>query len=330
MSKKKSTLNIYGCGGCGINLVARQAHIPAETKGYPEVSYTAIDSSSSNLKGLGEHIDTILLPGLDGFGGERGYGLDIVRDNVDRILKESAPGDYNIVVFSLAGGTGSVVGPVIMDELLRRDRNVVAICVDANHTLLAARNSLRSISTLSNISRSTKRPLVASFHMNDGERAMTDVDAEVGNLIKALAFLFSGDNGGLDTRDIHNWLNYHGVTELKPQLSQLVMVSALRESDLDPNYPAMSVASLLSDPSEEPLRLQQPYGCHGYIPAAAQESTDRDIPSMHFIITNGLLGKRTMALQDTIESMAAAMEQMANPQFTIDDEGADTDGDFVL
>ena len=137
---------IYGCGGAGINQARR-------------------------------------FEGTVGSGGLRKEHVDLIADAVNEILSRLRPGDLNIVVSSLSGGSGSVIAPCLASELLARGLKVIVIGIGSNESEIRVRNSLNAIRSYANIAEETEKPVVMSLHFNSPKTPRYAVDYPMGFLI---------------------------------------------------------------------------------------------------------------------------------------------------
>lgn len=275
--KSKQTLRIYGCGGCGINLANHFSH-DAEDDFCANIKPAFIDTSHSNLS---EDVDpeaVYLMDGLDGSGKVRRENHEEISNSIKHILLQVEPGDFNIVIFSGSGGSGSVIGPLILGELLARGKPAIAIMVGSNESIIAADNNLKTIKTLESISQKTKQPVVLYYERNTRERRRNDVDSQVYAIIGALSVLTSGLNREMDSKDIENWVYFQKTTSVEPQLALLDVHSDAEDADksVDP----VSVASVYADEDIAPIGMVPEYHAAGYL-----DNKHENISQLHFVIS---------------------------------------------
>ncbi|WP_257292030.1 hypothetical protein [Endozoicomonas sp. ONNA1] len=255
---------LYGCGGCGINLVSGYNNT-MEAVGFATLKTTYVDSSRSNIKPELEEKDCYILKGVDGSGKVRSENYEAIRENVKELLLTHTPEVMNIVVFSASGGTGSVFGPLIMRELLDRGLGAVAIVIGSTECKRSAENSLNLIKSLESISQNITSPLVVSMNINSKERSRSMVDKDVVSNIDRLMALASGQNGEMDSKDILNWLAFHQVTTVDPQLALLEITD--NEDDARAVRNPIAVANLLKDTDVPDPELYPEYAFTAYYPA---------------------------------------------------------------
>lgn len=327
---QRNTLSIYACGGTGINLSTKVISIPTSATGFPEVEHTLIDTSESNMDAEGKKGKNVyLIPGLEGAGKERRFGYENAEPHINPILTKFKPKDVSIVIFSLSGGSGSVLGPLIIRELLDRDLDVIAFCIGNCDNGKEADNSLKTISTLQGISSKSKKPIIARFYHNDNKSPRGQVDVQIENDIRGLAMLLSGFNRELDNRDIHNFLHYNMSTGLPAQLVDLIVYAKTEKSEDPSGFTAIGIASLLTNKEDMLLNMGQPYGCVGYMPSGITEAFAAGVYPLHFILTNALINERIEKYKKSVEEFTKAKEQLASMSILKIAENCD-EGGFVF
>lgn len=329
MSKQKNTLRLYGVGGAGINIL-NNINLPSDATGFPESHFTIIDTSKSNLaiKNV-KNLNAFLIPGIDGGGKDRRFTFEMGKDSINKILREHAPKDFNIVIFGLSGATGSVLGPLLIEELLNRGETVVGMGIISTASAKETLNAYNTIGTLQNISlKKVKKPVVVSFYENNNDTSRSNVDASLETHIRALAMLVSGMNMELDKQDISNWLNYQLVSNIPYQLTDLLVYLFDKDINLSANITGISVANLLRTKDDKELMIGQQYSCVGYCASSTLDATTHEIPSMHFIVNNQLMEDRVKRLKTIIDDYKTAEEKLQNNQ--IIEFSSDNDSGFLF
>ncbi len=219
-------MRVYGCGGMGINIAAYFNNAAVEPN-CAEVMPAYIDASRSNLRDDFNDEDIFVLENVDGSGKVRKENHAEISNVLRQILLQVEPADFNVVVFSASGGSGSVIGPLIMAELLER------------------------------------LPVVMYYDHNDRDRRRSDVDAQLHLAISSLAVLSSKQNREMDTRDIANWVQFSKTTSVGPQLAQLEVFADAEQAGKikDP----ISVASIYVSEEVKPVGLVPEYHAAGYL-----------------------------------------------------------------
>jgi hypothetical protein len=261
---------IYACGGAGVNLGQR---VPSERA---QACY--IDTSASNRT---EALDQELchfIEELDGSGKNRRENYSVITKEVESILSRFQPGDFNIVLFSAAGGSGSVIGPLILKALLEHKETAIAVVVGSDDSAISVTNTVNTLKSLESISVMLGLPAVMVYHENTSGVPRKVIDDEVEFVLQSVTELASQNNRELDTQDLTNWVQYHKVCPVRPQLSALSVFDNRQEASkqIEP----ISVASLYSDPDKDNPFGNPHYATVGYPREGAMDLAEQ----LHFVI----------------------------------------------
>lgn len=246
---------LYACGGCGTNL--------GQLLDSDHVGTCYIDTSRSNRTDqLGDDV-CHFLEDADGSGKNRRENYEPIVREVGVILDRFEPTDFNIVLFSASGGSGSIIGPLIMKDLLERAYPVVAVVVGADDSAIAVTNTTNTLKSLESISAVAGQPVIMAYHENTAGVTRQMIDDEVLFVLESLSELTSQNNQELDTADLTNWVQYQKVApSVQPQLSALSIFDTRQEaaSQIEP----IAVASLYNDPGKDTAFGNPFYATVGY------------------------------------------------------------------
>ena len=281
--KPVGKMRIWGCGGCGVNLAARFYQQPPQEH-FADLTVCMVDTSRSNLNSVGEiaEQDTYLI----GAGEKDGAGK--VRKDIHPQVVEALPEimgkfndcDFHVVLFSASGGSGSVIGALVLAELVKRGKAAVGIVVGSHESTLTATNTVRTIQGLDNLARTTiGLPIVVAFHNNHENTHKNQVDEAIAAQISELAILVSRQHHGLDTSDIVSWLRFDRTTTVPAQLALFDICDSTETVGQIP-YP-ISIASLLAGDSAIGT-VGAEYFCDGKIEKVVAERLDTT--ELHFVI----------------------------------------------
>lgn len=225
-------LNVYFCGGTGINLSKQLKAI--------NTNMALIDTSTSNTKGIGDDIKFVV-PGVDGAGKDRSISYEAFKPYIEEILIRFKPSEQlNVVVSSLSGGTGSVIGPLITRELISNDYNTIVIGIDSEHSLKELDNTLKTLKTYRAVSDSTNKS-ISLFYVKNTSRKEADLRAI--QFINLLSLLVNREHTEeFDTTDLSNFINYNKVTDNKPSVS---VVDVSENTNIIPNKNTTIVSTIL-------------------------------------------------------------------------------------
>jgi hypothetical protein len=305
---KHQTLAILGCGGCGTNIARLYQNNDAVLG--PKVSY--YDTSVSNLN-LENEAHAFLIEGTDGSGMKRDLNVEPMRKNVAPALKKFTPGDFNIVVFSASGGTGSVFGPLILDELMTRGVPAMVAVIGDTDSAKATENTLGTLRTLSALSAKHKTSIPMLYSEMSPGAQRREVDKLIHEGIDAIKLLTNGQNAELDSQDIVHWMHYERVTSHSAALSLLNIYNANEKvADL---HGALSVASLYASTDDPHATVTTAYKVKGYTNAQGT------VP-LHFVLTQEGLAAAVEKLERTLTEHRNHDEAIKKQHVVLHDERA--------
>lgn len=315
-------MRIYGAGGAGMNIAHTFSKTAAQSDENisAEAHFTYLDTSRSNLKAGMDEKDCYILP-ADGSGKVRGHNYEKIGEVVKQVMLDHKPMDFNIVVFSGSGGSGSVFGPMVIKELLSRDIPVVAVVVGSDESVIAAENTLKTLKTLEGISRQTKHPVIMHYRHNERGGARSETDGDVMGALSSLSVLFSRKVPEFDRQDIFNFLNYHNVTSVEPRLAALEFL--VDDDDIIEGTRPHSVASIYRSPDEQTLTLVPEYHAAGHLDLG---SLGRCI---HYLIDIESIQRYVARLQKTIRELDEVRSSRVHHKSLVDDNEMDDNG-FVV
>lgn len=278
MSNSKGRMRVYCCGGAGVNQ-GKVLMAQPDVEGFATLDVALVDTSRSNmLSGVPDDC-VYILPNVDGSGKKRSENHLEIANTVKDVLVKQKPTDFNVVIFSTAGGSGSVYGPLIMRELMTAGIPVIGVVIGNLTTAIEAKNTVNTLKSLDNIARKANVPAVIQYSANSKNNSRKSVDAFVQQSALSLSLLVSRQNEELDTSDIGNWVRYNNVTEVAAQLCLLTIV--VDEEDAAAIVDPISVASIVDAGNEAAIVFSPDYGCVGY--KAASVSTET--PELHYVLS---------------------------------------------
>jgi len=210
-----SNIVVWGCGGCGTNIAKQITDLDIE------VNY--IDTSTSNLKGV-KSDNIFVLENIDGAGKDRSKTYEHFKHIAsDVIIKFKPSTSLNIVVSSLSGGSGSIMGPLITKELISQGYNTIAIAVDSKHSVKELDNTIKTLKTYKSISDGIKKAVSIFYIENTNRRESDNKAIWFINLLSLLVNKHHTEE--FDTSDLTNYINFDKVTENQPTVSILELNS---------------------------------------------------------------------------------------------------------
>lgn len=194
------TVSVLACGGAGINMLRRS--LPNITG---RVTIGRLDAGDANIQ-FGEDLHIV------GSGG--GSGL-VRKHNADAAVKTIAGlsdealgiSDINIVIFSLSGGSGSVIGPLLINDLAnRRKKLVIALTIASTQSETHTKNTLATLQSLRQVTKNSGLYLPISIFSNtiSGPKA---VDTAFTYKLSRLVDLLTAPTIEVDKYDRLHWIN---------------------------------------------------------------------------------------------------------------------------
>lgn len=329
----------YFCGGAGINLSQLLAamnvgNIPT----LANVNTVMLDTSDSN-KPEGDHENFYQIPGMDGAGKDRSKSYKIVNDKVDEILNLFKPRKMNIVVYSESGGSGSVIGPLILCELKKRGHSAIGVVVGSTLSAAEANNTMKTEATHQVLAERMAKKNITRLYLENAEDSSGiespytgkrgDVDKlAIDNILKLLQ-LFSGCNKELDDEDIVTWDNFDRLIEVPPGSNDLIITS---DKNVLEKYKGtiISIASILVDRTSEAPNVGAMVSTHGYYDESHYQE-DAALNDFYFIITPALRESRLARLKSVCDNFEKQRLELAErSRSSAAEVGNVTDDAFVL
>ena len=324
----KGKVRLYCAGGAGINIGKHlESFRGVSETGVAELHSVFVDTSRSNLSTNLPEEATYLLKDLDGSGKIRKENHAQIAAHTRDILQQHPPLDLNIVISSGSGGSGSVIAPSLVSELLVRDVQTIAITIGATDTRLEIDNTLKTLKSYEAIAKLRKVPVVMAYFQNSEATPRASVDEEVLRTITALLTVYSRENSELDSRDLYNFLHFERVTSYEPQLAALTLqMSASLEGD---GSSVVTVASLYNGQQTNALPFIPDYQCVGYLPEGIAERI-AEISPIHLATTSNLMPVVAKSLGKTLDELEQKRLARVKTSSILSDKDEATDSGLVL
>lgn len=329
-----SNVSIYACGGAGTNIIQNSLDL-GESLEMPNIDISIIDTSQSNIRvNLDkEKIGYTFVDGLTGGGKDQRFVFEHAKSYVNEHLNKNKPGDFNVVLFSLSGASGSSTGALITAELLKRKLPVVCFIVGSVEDGKQASNTFNSLRTLQNLSKSHGMPLTIAYHENvyGGENKGRTGEEEFVNDaiflgIRDLCRLVSEHHHGLDREDIKNWLYFNKVSDITGLVELFTSDDVGSMSHVEGKV--ITSASLLRDATAPVPNLLQPYSCKGYVSDAMANELGDEFTGFHYLITRGFIKGVYNRVKMKVSEYEEALAKLQSSEDDLDDDFAEGDDPF--
>lgn len=310
------TIRVYGAGGAGTNIATHFIGHQSKTLN-AAIAPAVLDTSEANLRGRDiKDIDTHLIEGLDGSGKIRSENYDQIRRCIKQMLVDIPPEDFNVVVFSGSGGSGSVIGPLLIKELQERDIPVIGVVIGSYESMISAVNTKKTLQSLESIAEKTDKPTVICYQGNEPNTPRSEVDAGIHTLIGAISILASGNVREMDTRDIYNWVYFNKISGR----AQLAILRLAYDENTASNVKLpISVASLYNDPDQQHQLFDTDYHTVGY----TDLRTAANVEELHFFISTYDLAKIYSDIREVTDNLEQARQARVERDSIVTDDRND-------
>ncbi|WP_144106677.1 hypothetical protein [Paraburkholderia sp. BCC1886] len=306
--RERGRVTVYACGGGGINIGHKVARLAADANpAFAELRVVCIDTSKSNLHAAIDTESTYLIESAngeqkDGSGQERRANHADIAARVPDILLKFKPTDLNIVLSTGSGGSGSVIAPSILSEILARDGSAVAILVGDDSTKKFTENTLNTIKSYEKIATVREQPVVVSYLQNSAEMTRAVVDQRIESLVSALCVLYSRQNRELDSKDLYNWVHFQKITSHRPSLASLTLIEKISPTSLTMLGNLISIATLTNQGSDPTLPVRPEVQFVGYLDGNGADRLEVQAP-FHYVISDGVFGDVSSHLNGVLREM---------------------------
>ena len=278
-------MKVYACGGFGVNIGDKLESIRSDNSGtLDSIDISYIDTSDANLRHNNIPKEYLyLIEGSNGSGKLRSQNYSLIKEQIKSFLINHKPEEFNVVVHSLSGGSGSVIAPIIVNELLSNNSNVIVVAISSDDSTIEIENSIKTIKSYVGISQKHQKPVPMIYYPNDTDRNVTN--EKVKSSITLLGVYLNKNNHELDYSDITNFLNYNKVTDNEPTL---VMGKFLKDK-IDPIKNCHFIAALTIAVEGQPTNTgyHVDYQAIGFADSSKLSKNVLDSLPNHFVLIDG-------------------------------------------
>lgn len=324
------TMNIYACGGTGLNIARRFIRYIGENQpGFANIEPFFIDTSDTNVTPDMPQ-DRLYLVENDKGEKLRGSGKmpitnsALLKEATSKILHQFKPGDINVILHSAHGGSGTVIGRNLTRALLDRDIPTIVVAIGGTSSLTETQNTKKCLISYENMADIIQKPVIVSYSENTPDNPRAQVDKTVQTILVLISAIFSGQNRELDDMDLINFLNYSKPTGYQPRITQLDFFTG--NVELGKNQSLISVVSLLGEGSVNPLTIPVEYLTEGYASENAKKTIGVNLP-VHAATIGGFFNqvmdrlKRQEAEYMEIRSTVQLKSIASDSKVQADDDG---------
>lgn len=321
------SLRYYFCGGAGINIGKALCNAPAGSVSpiNRKADMVGLDSSSANdSEGLFDVCRMPAATGNDGLANGSGKVQSTNYPKAVPFIKETIskypPGTFTIVVFGTSGGTGPMLGALLIRELLQHNRPVVAVCISDHTSIIEMKNSVTTLRNLANQTSAEQlnTPIAFIEAINDNDRTRGQVNKQVIDNLNLLSVFLNEDNEEADYRDILNLLNYNKVIGVPASLSRIHFFNKDDAVNYDGKPPVAYCSLFGSRDDIVPRFIGGGYRVTGVL---GDDSRVSGMAEIHMTLDHG------EALEDLQKQIAALETQQASKSLTYSSSASFSGGD---
>ncbi len=334
-SISKNANQVIACGGAGTNILAEFSKIGVtDLPGFARVIPCYVDTSMSNLRNKQIPDENLyLFEGIDGSGKVRSQNYDDISKKTKEILLKFKPTPINIILHSASGGSGGIIGSVLVSELKARGHQVIVVLIGSTDTRIEIENTIKTLKSYESISEKRDSSVVLHYLENTRLEPRGEINRQARKFIQSLMGLYSGQNDELDTADLKNWLNYTSITGGQPRLASINM--AVTTEELNSVGTVVSVATLAMPGMETCIGQTPAYQCVGYPPASWGDKTlenSRVIGdnAMHFCISDDFILDNVTRLNKMLTDVNDVFESRNARKSILDKNDNKTDVGIIL
>lgn len=312
--------NIYGLGGAGINNLNFLLKNTKHGKFIDNV--LGVDFSDANPGTDGAyHIER--MEGAEGSGSNKATNVSQAPDLIQRALAKLPPNKLNIVIYSASGGSGAVLGPYMVRELVKKEIPVLSIVIGDSTSIKEMDNTVGTLRSLSAQAVALDSPVLFCYRENNTKNTQGAVNAEVARVIDNALLMLNLNNERIDYADIKNLFFFTSVVKADPILSEVSFCDEAKVAE----YKRMPVAalSLYSDIDQ----IRAPFDNLLYRKAGLfTEGTKGFVETAHVVLDHGTT---LLALEEMMKEQAAKQAELSGRHKAkkMDLTGATDDGMFL-
>lgn len=286
-----SDFNIYCCGGFGGNIGKQILDL--------DINTFFIDTSISNLKNV-KHDNIFLVDNIDGAGKSRDKSYQHFKELSEDILIKFKPSNkLNIIIHSLSGGSGSVIGPLIAKELISKDLNTIVVCVDSRNSIKELDNSIKTLKSYKAISDMLSKSISIFYIKNNDRKESDKLTLEFINLCSLL--LDPYNTAEFDVSDLAHFLYFEKVTDNKPSVGIIDVIENTNLSYTNEKGTHVVSGILISKNTDTQIQGIMP----DYL--ANCVVTDRDYNNEDILVCN-IIGKLNNIINDLTQEITLHQE----------------------
>lgn len=284
-------ISVYFCGGTGANAYKRTHNNLIDM-----ANLFVIDTSEANLRNSDFDKNSVyLFEGLDGSGKKRDMNYKVISEKINEVVYKFEPGDINFVYHSGAGGSGSVIGPVLVNKLISEGQVVVVCMVGSSDSMKEIENTYKTIESYKTISNKNNKPVIIYYDEINKDKTRSRVDEHMDIFVSLLMQYYDKNKvHQIDTADMSNFINFQNVTTFKPSIASIDVY--VKDTLPDKKELLIAAATLTDRDTSYSLGHPVPYQTVGIVETPEIFNPIGGLP-VHMVITKGKLEEVSAKLE---------------------------------
>lgn len=343
---------LHLCGGTGISLSKSAFESVASLgDGFSDVEFNYLDASTRSIdkipaeerRGKFWQVTKLKLTDaeIQGGGGERRAIFQDIRNFIPKYIDEKGyhkriTGEYHMVVFSGSGASGSVIGPLLIDNLLATGIPVIAVVVGDSGNAMYAKNTLNTLSSINNMAMNRKKPLSViyannhSFGQGSGNAGEKHVNERIRNIVSVLSLFLSGNNLEIDQKDMEGFVDQSMYTTITVPAGLYGLSVFSNDIDIPEGSIPTMARTLTLQGEEAKLNIELMHHKVGYIVNENAKAIFESQVPLHLVTYSNFFVRESEALQAADKRYKEMEESIKNQNITGTHNSNVQDDGFVL
>jgi len=234
--------------------------------------------------------------------------------------------DYYIIVSSASGGSGSIMGVLLLKAMLEKDYNVIVVVVGDSSNLLSLNNTINAIASLQSIAKHSKKTVSIIYYNNTVNNLTSpstekDINNKISKMLTIISMFTSGTLQNIDHQDMNNFFrsDKYQTFRVAPGLYSI----GVALSELDDSNTIMARTIIDKDTKDINIKVPLLHNKVGYI---TKEYDEFNTYPMFLILRKGIINEEIKYLKDEYEKL----EKLKNTKYdefnALDDADEDESG----
>ena len=335
MKHNNITINIYACGGGGINIVNKSGLVSKITEltgdAYPLVKCHYFDTSMANYSEfMGKDFTLVTEQTLTnvnvaaGTNGDRSYSAAMadaaIREYIDKNKIGSGPNEIHIVIGSGAGGSGSTIAPTLVAYLGKKDLPVLPIMAGDSKDLESVKSTRRTLLTYRRIATDILDKPIGLIYCDNNQysddyiKAINQANETIKNMVMFIIML-CGDNQNIDYADIKGWINPSKSVIPVSNIYNINITTMSGDVKLSGESKVLVSRILTSENNSKPIQnLETIHSKVGIINSDISSGLDDELFPLGFILSTGYFEAESIRLENIEKDKTSLLEKLVTPK----------------